>query len=45
MTENTQQSERKLRRWTAAEKAHIVRRHLQEKVSLADLAAANHRQR
>ena len=38
MTENTQQTERKLRRWTAAEKAHIVRRHLQEKVSLADLA-------
>ena len=38
MAENTQQTERKLRRWTAAEKARIVRRHLQEKVSLADLA-------
>ena len=38
MTENTQQTERKPHRWTAAEKAHIVRRHLQEKVSLADLA-------
>jgi len=38
MAENTQQPERKLRRWSAAEKARIVRRHLQEKVSLADLA-------
>ncbi len=38
MDENTQQTERRLRRWTPAEKARIVRRHLQEKVSLADLA-------
>jgi transposase len=38
MAENSQRAERKLRRWTAAEKARIVRRHLQEKVSLADLA-------
>ena len=38
MAENSQPTERKLRRWTAAEKAHIVRCHLQEKVSLADLA-------
>ncbi len=38
MAENTQQTKRKPRRWTAAEKARIVRRHLQEKVSLADLA-------
>jgi transposase len=38
MAENSQPTERKLRRWTAAEKARIVRRHLQEKASLGDLA-------
>ena len=46
MAENTQKTERKLRRWTAAEKARIVRRHLQEKVrSAADNTGTAHTRR
>jgi len=34
----SKQGSRQRRRWTAEEKARIVRRHLRDKVSLADLA-------
>lgn len=35
---DSNKNERQRRQWSAAEKARIVRRHLQERVSLADLA-------
>jgi len=38
MSQNKERESSKRRRWMAAEKAVVVRRHLQEGISLADLA-------
>lgn len=38
MSQQEERTSRRRRRWTPEQKARIVRRHLQERVSLADLA-------